>query len=114
MAGAVPGGQMGNMRSQLQSLQKQMQEQQEKIAATEVTASVGGGAIKIVMTGDQVCKSVTIDPELLQDADVEMLQDLLLSGINSAVEQSKKVQEDQMGSVTGGLTSALSGLGLGF
>lgn len=110
MAASRAGGQMGSMRSQLQSLQQQMMEQQEIIASTEITASVGGGAIKITMTGDQVCKNVTIDPELLQDADVEMLQDLLLSGINQAVTESKKIQEEKMGSITGGL----SGLGFGF
>ena len=43
-----------------------------------------------------------------------MLQDMLLTGINSAIEQSKKIQEEQMNSITGGLASGLSGLGLGF
>ena len=108
------GGGMGNMRQQFQSLQKQMQEQQEKIAEMEVTSSVGGGVMKITMSGDQVCKAVEIDPEFLKDADAEMLQDMLLTGINSAIEQSKKIQEEQMNSITGGLASGLSGLGLGF
>lgn len=110
MGGGRAAGGMGNMRNQLQDLQRQMMEQQEKLAVTEVTASVGGGALKITMTGDQSCKKVEIDPEFLKDTDAEMLQDLLLTGINSALEQSKKLQEDQMGSLTGGL----SGLGLGF
>ena len=116
MGGGRMGG-MGNMRSQFQDLQKQMMEQQQKIAEMEVTASVGGGAMKITMSGDQVCKSVEIDPEFLKDADAEMLQDMLLTGINSALEQSKKIQEDQMSSLTGGLAGSLgglSGLGLGF
>ena len=107
-------GGMGNMRQQFQNLQKQMQEQQEKIAEMEVTSSVGGGVLKIVMSGDQVCKSVEIDPDFLKDADAEMFQDMLLTGINSAIEQSKKIQEEQMNSLTGGLASGLSGLGLGF
>ena len=113
MGGGRMGG-MGNMRSQFQNLQRQMAEQQEKIAAIEVTSSVGGGVLKITMTGDQVCKNVEIDPEFLKDVDAEMLQDMLLTGINSALEQSKKVQEDQMNSITGGLASSLGGLGLGF
>lgn len=108
------GGQsMGNqnaMRQQFKDLQKQMEEQQQRIAATDVTATVGGGAVKIVMSGDQICKSVTIDPEFLKDTDAEMLQDILLSGINMALEQSKKLQEDQLGS----MGSALSSFGLGF
>ena len=112
--GGQMGGGMGNMRQHFQSMQKQMQEQQEKIAEMEVTSSVGGGVMKITMSGDQVCKAVEIDPEFLKDADAEMLQDMLLTGINSAIEQSKKIQEEQMNSITGGLASGLSGLGLGF
>ena len=65
--GGQMGGGMGNMRQQFQSLQKQMQEQQEKIAEMEVTSSVGGGVMKITMSGDQVCKAVEIDPEFLKD-----------------------------------------------
>lgn len=112
--GGKMGGGMGSMRSQFQDLQKQMMEQQEVIAATEVTASVGGGVLKITMTGDQVCKNVEIDPEFLKDADAEMLQDMLLTGINSAIEQSKNIQEEKMSALTGGLSSSLAGLGLGF
>ena len=112
--GGQMGGGMGNMRQQFQNLQKQMQEQQEKIAEMEVTSSIGGGVMKITMSGDQVCKAVEIDPEFLKDVDAEMLQDMLLTGINSAIEQSKKIQEEQMNSITGGLASGLSGLGLGF
>ncbi len=111
------GGQMGGiggMRNQFQNLQKQMMEQQEKIAEMEVSSSVGGGVLKITMSGDQVCKNVEIDPDFLKDADAEMLQDMLLTGINSALEKSKKLQEEQMNSITGGLTSSLAGLGLGF
>ena len=113
MGGGHMGG-MGSMRNQFQDLQRQMAEQQEKIAAMEVTSSVGGGVLKITMSGDQVCKNVEIDPDFLKDADAEMLQDMLLTGINAALEQSKKVQEEQMNSITGGLASSLGGLGLGF
>ena len=60
--GGQMGGGMGNMRSQFQNLQKQMMEQQEKIAEMEVTSSVGGGVLKVTMSGDQVCKKVEIDP----------------------------------------------------
>ena len=113
MGGGHMGG-MGSMRNQFQDLQRQMAEQQETIAAMEVTSSVGGGVLKITMSGDQVCKNVEIDPDFLKDADAEMLQDMLLTGINAALEQSKKVQEEQMNSITGGLASSLGGLGLGF
>ncbi len=109
--GMRQGGGMGSQqRHQIQELQKQLEEQQTKIAQTEVTATVGGGVLKITMTGDQVCKKVEIDPNFLRDSDQEMVQDMILTGINSAVEESKKIQEQNLSS----LTSGLSGLGLGF
>jgi DNA-binding protein YbaB len=61
------------------------------------------------MTGDQVCKAVTISPELLEDADPEMLQDLITSGVNAALEKSRELASDKMSP----FTSMLGGLGLG-
>ena len=105
----MPGG--GNMMNQLKVMQEQMEAMQAQVAQETVTASVGGGVLKITMTGDQVCKSVEINPEMLADADAEMLQDLLLSAINSALEQSKDLANTRMSSVTGGLPGGIPGLG---
>ncbi len=80
-----------------------MAEAQAKLAEETVTASVGGGVIKVTMTGDQVCKSVEIDPEVLKDADAEMLQDLVLSAVNLALEQSRRLSEERLGPLTSGL-----------
>jgi nucleoid-associated protein EbfC len=106
--GSRPGGGGGGMMAQIKALQEQMEVTQAQLAVETVTASVGGGAIKVTMTGAQVCKSVTIDPELLKDADAEMLQDLVLSAVNMALDQSRKLADDRMGPLAGGL----SGLGL--
>lgn len=100
--GPARGGQ-GGMMQQLQRMQKQMEEAQAKLAVETVTATAGGGAIKVVMTGDQVCKSVEISPDLLQDADAEMLQDLVLSAVNMALDQSRELQQKLMGPLAGGL-----------
>jgi len=91
------------MMGQLQKLQEQIQATQAQLADETVTATVGGGVIKIVMTGDQRCQAVEITPEVLQDADVEMLQDLFLSAINSALDQSRDLAADRMSPLTGGL-----------
>lgn len=105
----VGGGMgQGGMMGQLRKLQEQMEVVQAQLAVETVTASVGGGALKVTMTGDQKCKSVEIDPELLKDADAEMLQDLMMSAVNMALEQSKQLQSDRMGPLAGGLG------GLGF
>lgn len=96
------GGQAGMMQ-QLQALQAQMEAAQEALALETTTASVGGGAVKVTMTGDQVCKEVIIDPDLLEDADAEMLQDLILSAVNMALDQSREMQSDRMGPLAGGI-----------
>lgn len=98
------GPQMGGgMMQQLQKLQKQMEEAQAQLAVETVTATAGGGAIKVTMTGDQKCQSVEISPDLLQDADPEMLQDLVLSAVNMALDQSRELQQKLMGPLAGGL-----------
>jgi len=98
----------GGMMGQFAKLQEQMAKAQESLSEETITESVGGGAISITMTGDQVCKSIVIDPELLKDVDVEMLQDLIVSGVNRAVESSKALAEEKMKP----FSNMLSGLGI--
>lgn len=92
----------GGMMGQLQKLQEQLQIAQEQLASETVTATAGG-AVKITMTGDQRCLAVELDPELLKEADVEMLQDLLLTAINSALDQSRELASQHLGPLAGGL-----------
>ena len=99
----VGGGGQGGMMAQIQRLQKQMEEAQAQLAVETVTATAGGGAIKVTMTGDQKCKSVEISPDLLKDADAEMLQDLILSVVNMALDQSRELASQKMGPLAGGL-----------
>jgi len=80
-----------------------MEQAQAKLAEETVTVTTGGGAIKVVMTGDQKCKSVEISPEFLIDADAEMLQDMVLSAVNMALDQSRDLQQKLMGPLAGGL-----------
>lgn len=101
--GPQMGGQ-GGMMQQLQRMQKQMEEAQAKLAVETVTATAGGGAIKVVMTGDQKCQSVEISPDFIKDVDAEMLQDLVLSAVNMALDQSRELQQKLMGPLAGGLS----------
>ncbi len=106
MAKGFKGPKMQNpmgMMGQLQKLQEQMQQIQEQLADETVTATAGGGAIKITVTGAQVCRAVEIDPEVLKDADVEMLQDLILTAVNSALDASRQYAAERLGPLTGGL-----------
>jgi nucleoid-associated protein EbfC len=91
------------MMAQLQKLQAQMAAAQEQLAIETVSATAGGGAIKVTMTGDQKCTGVEIDPDFLKDADAEMLNDMVLTAVNLALEKSKELQEKMMGPLAGGL-----------
>ncbi len=98
-----PRGGQGGMMAQLQRLQEQMETAQNELKEMTTTATSGGGAIKVTMTGDQVCKGVEIDPELLKDIDAEMLQDMILAAVNLALDQSRQMAADKMGPLAGGM-----------
>jgi DNA-binding YbaB/EbfC family protein len=109
--GGVPGGQ-GNMMKQIQKMQQDMVEAQEKLAEETVEVSVGGGALTITISGHQRVHSIQINKDVLdlEDEDwAEDLQDLLVAGINQAIEQSQTMAAQRMENITGGL----SGMGLG-
>lgn len=112
--GGLPGGggQMGMMK-QLQKMQQDMVTAQEALANETVETSVGGGAVKIVITGHQRVQSVTINPEVLDTSDPEWvndLQDLLTMAVNQAIEQSQTMAAKRMEEITGGLGD-IPGLG---
>jgi DNA-binding YbaB/EbfC family protein len=96
------------MMQQLKKMQEQLAAAQAALAEETVTATSGGGAIKVTMTGDQRCTGVVIEPDLLKDADPEMLQDMILSAVNLALDQSRQLASDRLGPLAGGLS------GLGF
>jgi len=104
----MPKGGGGGMMQQIKAMQDQMQAIQAKLEEETVTASAGGGVVKVTMSGTQHCKAVEIDPELLKDGDVEMLQDLIVSAVNLAQEKASQLANERMGPVAGGLS------GLGF
>jgi DNA-binding YbaB/EbfC family protein len=96
-----PGG-MG-MMNQLQKLQEQLAQAQAQLAEETVSASAGGGAVEVTVTGDQRCTAIKIDPDVLQDADVEMLQDLFLTAFNAALDKSREMAAQRLGPLAGGL-----------
>ena len=106
MAKGFKGPKMPNqmgMMHQLQKLQEQIAATQAQLAEETVSASAGGGAVTVTVTADQQCRAVEIDPGLLEDGDVEMLQDLLLTAFNSALEQSRQMAAERLGPLAGGL-----------
>ena len=97
------GGSQAGMMQQLQQMQEQMAVTQEQLAVETVTATAGGGAISVTVTGDQKCTDVKIAPEFLEDIDAEMLQDLVLSAVNLALDKSRELAEERMGPLASGL-----------
>ena len=100
---SMGGGGQAGMMQQLQQMQQQLAEAQQQLAEETVTATAGGGAISVTVTGDQKCTDVTIDPEFLEDMDAEMLQDLVLSAVNLALDKSRELAAEKMGPLAGGL-----------
>ena len=99
----------GNMMAQLAKLQEQMEAAQAELAIETVNESAGGGAVQVTMTGDQKCSAVKIDADLLASGDVEMVEDLVLTAVNKALESSKALSVSKMAP----FTNLLSGMGMG-
>jgi len=76
---------------------------QNDLANSTVEATAGGGAITVVMSGDQRVQSISLAPEVVDPGDVEMLQDLLVVAVNDALEKVQGLQQQLMGSLTGGM-----------
>lgn len=93
----------GGMMKQIQQLQEQLLAAQESLAEETISASAGGGVVKATVTGDQQLQDIEINPSVMEDGDVEMLQDLILTAINSAMEQSREIAAERLGPLTGGL-----------
>ena len=92
-----------NALSQLQRMQTELNKAQADLSEQEVEASAGGGAVKVVMTGTQECRSITIDPVLLHSGDTVMVQDLLLLAVNQAIRDSQALAARRLGPFSGGL-----------
>jgi DNA-binding YbaB/EbfC family protein len=84
-------------------LQEQMLQTQDALGDQTVSVTAGGGVVEVVMTGHQRVQSITIDPEVVDPEDVEMLQDLITAAVNEAIERSQGLAAEQMASLTGGL-----------
>ena len=91
------------MMQQAQKLQAQLLKAQEELATLTVEASSGGGAVKVVMNGQQQIQSVKISPEVVNPADVEMLEDMVLTAVKEAQAMAQEAAAKKMGGLTGGL-----------
>ena len=100
---------INKLMKQAMRAQQQAQETEAALAARTVEATSGGGAVKVVATCKGELKSLKIDPEAVDPADVETLEDLVFTAVNSAIAEGQKIQAAEMGTVTAGFN--LPGMG---
>lgn len=94
---------MANLQRMAQQMQQQMLRVQEELAAATVDGSAGGGVVRATVTGKQELVAVVVDPAAVDPEDVEMLQDLIVAAVNDALGASRRLAEEKMAAVTGGL-----------
>ncbi|HCW03610.1 MAG TPA: YbaB/EbfC family nucleoid-associated protein [Clostridium sp.] len=97
------GGNMGNLMKQAQKLQQQMENMQKELETKEFSASSGGGAVKVVANGKKQILEVSINPEVVDPDDVEMLEDLVMLACNEALKKAEDDTADSMKKLTGGM-----------
>ena len=111
--GGFPGGMPGNMNNlmkQAQKMQKQMEENQKALEEKEFTATAGGGAVEVTISGKKEVTKVKLAEEVVDPDDIEMLEDLIMAATNEALRQIEEYSAQSMSKITGGL----GGMGGGF
>ena len=112
--GGFPGGMPGNMNNlmkQAQRMQRQMEENQKELEEKEFTASAGGGAVEVTISGKREVLRVKLSEEVVDPEDIEMLQDLIVAAANEALRKVEEESASVMNKLTGGLGGLGGGLG---
>mgnify|MGYP000843223321 CR=1 FL=1 len=105
--GGFPGmgmpGNMNNLMKQAQKMQRQMEEQAKEMETKEFSATAGGGAVEVTVSGSKKILKVKLDEEVVDPDDVEMLEDLIMAAVNEALRQVDEANTSAMSKLTGGL-----------
>ena len=94
---------MGNLLKKAQQLQEKMAKLQDELSEKTIETSAGGGMVTVIATGKQEIASIKIDPEVVNQEDIEMLEDLVLAAVNDALSQAKQMVSEEMTKLTGGV-----------
>jgi len=100
------------MMKQIQKVQEKMAEIQDALEAKTVSAEAGGGMVKAVANGKQRLVSISIDREVVNPEDIEMLEDLVLAASNKALEDASRMAQEEMSRATSGMLPNIPGLSL--
>lgn len=104
--GGFPGGMPGNMNNlmkQAQKMQRQMEEAQKVLETQEATATAGGGAVEVTVSGKHEVLKIKLSQEIVDPDDVEMLEDLIMAATNEALRKIEDASQQSMAKITGGL-----------
>ena len=106
--GGYPGGMpnnmnMNNLMKQAQKMQRQMEEAAKELETKEYTATAGGGAIEVTVSGQKKLTKVVLEEEIVDPDDIETLSDILVAGVNEAIKKVDSVSSEEMEKLTGGL-----------
>ena len=102
--GGMGGGMNMNMLKQAQKMQQEMLRMQQELETKEFQGTAGGGVVTASVTGKKELKSVTIDPEAVDPDDVELLQDMIVAAVNSALRAADEDASSSMQKLTGGMS----------
>ncbi len=102
---------MADMFGKLTEFQKRMDEVKEQLNQLEVEAEAGGGMVKVIANGNREITSIKLDRDIIDPNDTEMLEDLIIAGINQALKKAEEASQDKMAEVTKGMLPG--GLDLG-
>ncbi|MBQ8654513.1 MAG: YbaB/EbfC family nucleoid-associated protein [Clostridia bacterium] len=100
--GGFGGGNMQQLMRQAQKMQQEMAKAQEQLDAAEYEAASGGGMVQVKVSGKRELLSITIDPQVVDPDDIEMLQDLIMAAVNEALRKGEEVRETTMGRMVPG------------
>lgn len=101
------------MMAKVQEVQAKMAEVQEQLVHMTTTGESGGGMVVVTINGKQELTNITLDRTIIDPDDSEMLEDLILSAVNKAIENSQKMAQEELGKVTSGVLPNIPGLNLG-
>jgi DNA-binding YbaB/EbfC family protein len=95
---------IGKLMKQAARIQRQMEDVQSQLTARTVEATSGGGAVKVVARCDGTVASIKMDPQAVNPADLQLLEEMLLTALNNALGQAKEISTAEMGKVTQGFS----------